>query len=307
MAQPELLRRFWRSKTAVVGAVLMAGIVFAVMFASLIAPQNPYDLRQIYLEDSCQPPVWLKTLKPAGTTEDVEQGAIPEARGFILGSDEDGRDVFSAILYGMRISLFVGVSATFLSALIGIFLGLTAGYYRGRLDTVIMRLADVQLSFPSILIAILLMAIWGSGLLQIIVAVVVVRWVVYARTIRGSMLAEREKEYVLAARALGASSPAIIVRHILPNIISPIIVISAVEIASVIMLESTLSYLGLGVPPTKPSLGMLIKFGYDVILSGYWWISVFPGIALVMIVFAINLLGDWLRDTLNPNLGQMVQ
>lgn len=307
MAQPKLLRRFWRSKTAVVGAVLMAGIVFVVLFASLIAPQNPYDLRQIYLEESCQPPFWLKALNLAVPTEAAEQGTSPETRRFLLGSDEDGRDVFSAILYGMRISLFVGVAATFLSAICGVFLGLTAGYYRGRLDTVIMRLADVQLSFPSILIAILLMAIWGSGLLQIIVAVVVVRWVVYARTIRGSMLAEREKEYVLAASALGASNPAIMVRHILPNIISPIIVISAVEIASVIMLESTLSYLGLGVPPTKPSLGMLIKFGYDVLLSGYWWISVFPGIALVGIVFAINLLGDWLRDTLNPNLGEVVQ
>jgi peptide/nickel transport system permease protein len=307
MAQPELLRRFWRSKSAMVGAVLMAGIVFVVVFASVIAPQNPYDLRQIYLEDSCKPPCWLGVLVGSSSTGTAAPESTGKAHRFLLGSDEDGRDVYSAILYGMRISLFVGISATLFSGVCGVFLGLAAGYYRGRLDTVIMRLADIQLSFPSILIAILLMAIWGSGLLQIIVAVVVVRWVVYARTIRGSMLAEREKEYVLAASALGASNRAIIIRHILPNIISPIIVISAVEIASVIMLESTLSYLGLGVPPTKPSLGMLIKFGYDVLLSGYWWISVFPGIALVMIVFAINLLGDWLRDTLNPSLGRALQ
>jgi peptide/nickel transport system permease protein len=221
---------------------------------------------------------------------------------FMLGSDSQGRDMFSAILYGLRISLYVGLASTVLSAVFGTMMGLLAGYAGGRTDAFIMRLADIQLSFPAILIALVIMSLWGQGLFNIIMAISIVNWVFYARTARGSTLSEREKDYVDAARATGISPVAIMLREILPNIVAPIIVIGTVRVANAIILESTLSFLGLGVPITEPSLGSLINEGYQVLFSGFWWISVLPGLALMSIVLGINLLGDRLRDVLNPRL-----
>ena len=220
----------------------------------------------------------------------------------MLGSDGQGRCLYSAILYGLRISLYVGLASTLASVVFGTILGLAAGYLGGRTDAVIMRLADIQLSFPAILIALVIMALWGQGLFKIIIAISVVNWVFYARTARGSTLSEREKDYVDAARATGVSTFSIMLGEILPNIIAPIIVIGTVRIAHAIILEATLSFLGLGVPITEPSLGSLIYDGYQELFSGFWWISVFPGIGLMLIVLGINLLGDRLRDVLNPRL-----
>jgi peptide/nickel transport system permease protein len=199
-------------------------------------------------------------------------------------------------MYGLRVSLFVGASATLLALIAGVALGLVAGYFRGWVDSLIMRVADIQLSFPSVLIALFMMAIWGQGVGKIIVAVAIVHWVIYARTVRGSVLAEREKDYIAAIRALGAGAPRILARHLLPNVAAPVLVISTVEFASVVMLEATLSFLGLGVPITKPSLGLLIKFGFDEFFSGLWWIWLFPGLALVGLVLSLNWLADLLRE-----------
>lgn len=283
----EFWEEFKESKTGIVGAVITLLCVLAALLAPLISPQNPYDLVQLYLKNSFMPP----TL-PANWS--YEQ--------FMLGSDGQGRCMFSTILYGLRLSLYVGLASTVISALVGTLLGLLAGYAGGKTDAVIMRIADIQLSFPAILIALVIMAIWGPGLLKIIIAISVVNWVFYARTARGSTLSEREKDYVEAARAIGVSPAVIMVGEILPNVMAPIIVIATVRIAHAIILESTLSFLGLGVPITEPSLGSLINEGYTVLFSGYWWISVFPGVGLMLIVLGINQLGDRLRDVLNPRL-----
>jgi peptide/nickel transport system permease protein len=283
----EFWEEFKESKTGIVGAVITLLCVLAALLAPLISPQNPYDLVQLYLKNSYMPP----TLP---THWSYEQ--------FMLGSDGQGRCMFSTILYGLRLSLYVGLASTVISALVGTLLGLLAGYAGGKTDAVIMRIADIQLSFPAILIALVIMAIWGPGLLKIIIAISVVNWVFYARTARGSTLSEREKDYVEAARAIGVSPAVIMVREILPNVMAPIIVIATVRIAHAIILESTLSFLGLGVPITEPSLGSLINEGYTVLFSGYWWISVFPGVGLMLIVLGINQLGDRLRDVLNPRL-----
>jgi peptide/nickel transport system permease protein len=221
---------------------------------------------------------------------------------FMLGSDGQGRDLYSAILYGLRVSLYVGLSSTILSAIFGTLMGVLAGYMGGKTDAIIMRIADIQLSFPAILIALVIMSLWGQGLFKIIIAISVVNWVFYARTARGSTLAEREKDYVDSARAAGMTSSAIMLREVLPNIVAPIIVIGTVRVANSIILESTLSFLGLGVPITEPSLGSLIYEGYQVLFSGFWWSSVLPGLALMGIVLGVNLLGDRLRDVLNPRL-----
>jgi peptide/nickel transport system permease protein len=259
---------------------LLAGALFAPWFA----PQDPYALGTLRLEDSSLPPVWLATPAPTAA-----------ASTYLLGTDAQGRDVLSAVFYGLRVSLLVGFAGTGLALVAGVLLGLVAGYWRGWLDAVIMRFADVQLAFPSMLIALFMMALWGAGLWKIVVAIAVVRWVVYARLVRGSVLAEREKDYVLAIRSLGAGAPRILLRHILPNLLTPVLVVSTVEFASIVMLEATLSFLGLGVPVTRPSLGMLIKFGYDDFFSGYWWVWLFPGLTLVLLVLSLN----WLFDTLH--------
>ena len=281
------LRRFsW-----IFPAAILAVLIASALAAPLIAPQNPYNLSALRLEDSSRPPAWLEV--PKG-----------EPTRYLLGTDSQGRDILSAVLYGLRVSLLVGVVSTVLAAVAGIGLGLVAGYRRSWTDALIMRLADIQLSFPSVLIALFLMALLGQGLWKIVFAIAIVHWVIYARTVRGATLAEREKDYVSAIRALGARTPRILLRHILPNLLTPILVISAVEFASVVMLEATLSFLGLGVPITRPSLGMLIKFGYDEVFSGAWWIWLFPGLALVGLVLSLNWLADVLRERLLPGGGE---
>jgi len=278
---------FRESKIGIMGAAITLLCLLIAFLAPLISPQNPYDLSQLYLQNSHMSPTLLSkwSYEP-----------------FVLGSDGQGRCMYSAILYGLRISLYVGLSSTVISAAFGTFLGLVSGYVGGRTDALIMRIADIQLSFPAILIALVIMALWGQGLFKIIIAISVVNWVFYARTARGSTLSEREKDYVDAARATGVSTTVIMLREILPNIVAPIIVIATVRIAHAIILESTLSFLGLGVPITEPSLGSLINEGYQVLFSGYWWITIFPGLGLMLIVLGINQLGDRLRDVLNPRL-----
>jgi peptide/nickel transport system permease protein len=280
-------RDFWgefrESKSGIFGAALTLLLILAAFLAPVISPQNPYDLAQLFLEDSNLAPKW----------------ALGK---FMLGSDGQGRDLYSAILYGLRVSLYVGLSSTALSAIFGTLMGLLAGYMGGKTDAIIMRIADIQLSFPAILIALVIMSLWGQGLFKIIIAISVVTWVFYARTARGSTLSEREKDYVDSARAAGMTSSAIMLREVLPNIVAPIIVIGTVRVANSIILESTLSFLGLGVPITEPSLGSLIYEGYQVLFSGFWWSSVLPGLGLMGIVLGVNLLGDRLRDVLNPRL-----
>lgn len=283
----ESWQAFKESKSALFGAVCTIGCIFAALFAPWVSPQNPYDLMSLFLENS--------NLAP-----DVTR--IFGFEPFALGSDSQGRCLLSAIFYGLRISLFVGIASTLLSAFVGTLLGLIAGYLGGWVDALIMRLADIQLSFPAILIALVIMSIWGEGLLNIIIAISVVNWVYYARTARGSTLAERENDYVDAARSIGVPTVWIMLGEILPNIMAPIIVIGTVRVANSILLESTLSFLGLGVPVTEPSLGSLISSGYQLLFSGQWWVSVFPGISLMIVVLGMNLLGDCLRDLLNPRL-----
>jgi len=236
--------------------------------------------------DSMRPPVWM-------------EGGVDK---FIFGSDLQGRGVLSTILYGTRISIMVGLAAVALGGTIGVTLGMISGYFGGKIDSVIMRMADVQLSFPTTMIAITVMAFWGRGILKLIIVIGLATWVTYARTARGSTLSLKNSEFIEAAKLIGVSKTKIIMRHVLPNILTPIIVIATVQIAQVIMLEATLSFLGMGVPLTEPSLGLVISDGYKRLMSGSWWLVVFPGTVLVMIVLSINVIGDWLRDTLNPKL-----
>lgn len=276
----ELLIEFFEDKLAVIGLIIFIAFCVLALLPSVFAPQNPYDLAQLYLENSFKTP----------------------GSEFFLGADEQGRDVFSAILYGLRISLYVGFVSTILSVILGFVLGLISGYFGGIVDTVIMRIADIQLSFPAILIALVIMSLWGAGIGKIIIAITVVTWVYYARTARGVVLAEKEKDYAQSAKALGMSSFGIIFKEIMPNVAAPIIVLATVRIATAIILEATLSFLGLGVPITEPSLGSLIANGYEVLFSGYWWVSVFPGISLMILIISINLVGDRARDIMNPRL-----
>jgi len=276
-----LLSIFFESKTALLGSILFSLFVAMAILAPLIVPQDPYDLSQIYLHNSFRPP----------------------GSSFWLGTDEMGRDIYSAILYGLRTSLYVGVVSTLLSMVIGLVIGLISGYYGGWVDRLMMRLADIQLSFPAILIALIVMALWGQGINKIIVAITIVSWVYYARTVRGVVLQEKEREYVQSARALGMRSGGILFGEILPNVLSPVIVLATVRIAYAIVLEATLSFLGVGVPITEPSLGTLISNGYQALFSGYWWTSVYPGVVLVLLIISINLLGDRLREVMNPTGG----
>ena len=276
----ELFEEYFEDKLATIGLVVFIILAILASAPALFSPQNPYDLAQLYLENSFQAP----------------------NETFWLGTDEQGRDIFSAIIYGLRISLYVGFASTILSVIIGFSLGLISGYYGGWVDTIIMRIADIQLSFPAILIALIIMALWGAGVGKIIIAITIVSWVYYARTARGVVLSEKEKDYAQSAKALGMNSFAIIFTEIMPNVTAPIIVIATVRIAVAIILEATLSFLGLGVPITEPSLGSLIANGYQVLFSGYWWTSVFPGIILMVLIISINLIGDRARDIMNPRL-----
>lgn len=282
-----------RDATWFIPAGVLVLLVLVALLAPLISPQDPYALGTLRLEDSSRPPAWLEAGGAAN-------GLVNPGTHYLLGTDGQGRDILSAVFYGLRVSLLVGVIGTVIALVAGVALGLVAGYWRGWVDAFVMRVADVQLAFPSILIALFLMAIWGQGLMKIILAVAIVHWVIYARTVRGAVLAEREKDYISAIRALGAATPRILLRHLLPNLLTPVLVISAVQFASVVMLEATLSFLGLGVPITRPSLGMLIKFGYDEVFSGAWWIWLFPGLALVGLILSLNWLTDILRVRLMP-------
>jgi len=287
---------FTRSKFTMAAAAVTALLILSAVFAPWIAPNNPFDLQSLNLMDGSKPPMW----RPDG-----------EAR-FPLGTDSQGRCVLSSILYGMRISLIVGVFGVVLAAVIGITLGLAAGYFGGRLDSVIMRAADVQLTFPAILIALLIdgtvrAAVEGQRSESLIFWVLVTSiglsfWVQYARTVRGSTMVERNKDYVQAARLIGLSKTTILFRHVLPNVMGPVLVIATINLALAIITEATLSFLGVGLPPTQPSLGTLIRVGNEFLFSGEWWVVIFPGIALAALVLAVNLLGDWLRDALNPKL-----
>ncbi len=280
----------WRSRSWLLPACLLVTLILLAALAPWVSPQNPYDLASLDLRFSSLPPAWR--FGPASTGSDPS----PVTPRFVLGTDRQGRDLLSAILFGLRVSLLVGVSATAIGLLLGVGLGLVAGYFGGRWEAAIMRACDIQLSFPSVLIAMFLMAFWGQGLLKIIVAVGVVHWVLYARMARGQILVEREKDYIAAVRALGAGPPRIMLFHLLPNLITPILVVSVVQFASVVILEATLSFLGLGAPITRPSLGMLIKFGHDEFFSGHWWVWFFPGLTLMILMVAVNWLADALRD-----------
>jgi peptide/nickel transport system permease protein len=292
----DLAYGFRRSPVAIVSALVLAVCLAAALFAPWIAPHNPFDLATLNLTDALAPPRGM-------------EGARPE---YLLGTDDQGRDVLSAIMFGTRISLLVGVAAVALSVVLGVSLGLVSGYGGGRLDAFIMRAADVQLSFPAILIALLIDGVARAvlprqahgdvALVVLIIAIGVSNWPTYARTVRGSTMVEKSKEYVQAARVIGVSPAAILFRHLLPNVLGPVLVLATINIATAIVLEATLSFLGVGVPPTRPSLGTLIRVGNDFLFSGEWWITIFPGAALVILVLAINLLGDWLRDALNPKL-----
>ena len=281
-----LFREFAESRIALGALVVLVFMIAMAVFAPLLAPQNPYDLAQLDIFDSMLAPF---SVGGTGTY-------------YLLGTDGQGRDMISAIMYGLRTSLFVGVFAGVLAFLIGTSLGLLAAYFRGIFDTLLMRLVDLQLSFPAMLIALMLLAILGPGVDKIIIALIVVQWSYYARAARAAALAERNKEYIEAARCQAFSAPRIIFRHIMPNSMAPLIVILTVQVAHAITLEATLSFLGIGLPITEPSLGLLIANGYNHLLSGMFWISFFPGIALVVTIVSINLVGDHLRDVLNPRL-----
>jgi peptide/nickel transport system permease protein len=292
----DLFASFRRSKLVMVCTFVVLLIVVVAVLAPLLSPQNPFDPSQLDLLNSHIPPMWSA------------DGQAP----FTLGTDEQGRDILSAMLYGLRISLWVGVLGTIFSALLGITLGLIAGYVGGTIDSLIMRIADVQLTFPAILIALVVdgvvKSIMGGQLdTNVILAVLVFSiglsfWVQYARTVRGQVLVEKNKDYVAAARLIGLSSPTIMLRHVLPNVMGPVFSIATINFALAIITEATLSFLGSGMPETQPSLGTLIRIGNKYLFSGEYWIVAFPGIALAALVLSINLLGDWLRDALNPKL-----
>ena len=305
VSTPSMLRRFLdsdifhsflRSPTAMLGAIVTLAYLLAALLASHLAPFNPYDVASLSLLDSNLPPAW-------------------DARGdskYLLGTDDQGRDILSTIFYGLRISIGVGVASVALAAAAGVALGIIAGYVGGRVEAFIMRLAEVQLAFPAILIALFLdgtvRSIWPAlkqedlAFTVIVLALALDNWAKYARTVRGSTLVEKNRDYVQAARVIGLRPFAIMWRHVLPNIMGPVLVIATINFALAILAEATLSFLGVGFPPTKPSLGTLIRIGNNFLFSGDWWITVFPGVALALLVLAVNLLGDWLRDALNPRL-----
>jgi peptide/nickel transport system permease protein len=287
---------FRRSPIVVAAAAMVLVFVLASIFAPLISPIDPLDLAQISIGDGLKPPAW-------------QEGGDWQ---FVLGTDDQGRDLLSAIIYGTRLSLFVGLISVLLSMVIGITLGLISGYAGGAVDAFIMRVADVQLTFPAILIALLIDGV-ARGILTgpkheelamfvVVMSIALSYWVQYARTVRGSVLVERNKEYVLAARVIGLRPSLILFRHILPNVMGPVLVVGTINLALAIITEATLSFLGVGLPATQPSLGRLIFEGNNFLNSGEWWLIVFPGIALVLVVLSVNLLGDWLRDALNPKL-----
>lgn len=286
---------FLSSPAAIVAALVALVCVFCSAFAPWVSPHNPFDLATLELGNALLPPAWVD----GGNT------------AFLLGTDDQGRDILSALMYGARISLAVGLASVFLSVVVGVALGLLAGFMGGWVDGFLMRVCDVMLSFPAILVALLIAGV-GRALFPgahdalafgvLILSISLTGWVQYARTVRGSTLVERNKEYVQAARVIGVAPLRIMRRHVLPNVMGPVLVLATIQVATAIITEATLSFLGVGAPPTAPSLGTLIRVGNDYLFSGEWWITVFPGALLVIIAFSVNLLGDWLRDALNPRL-----
>ena len=278
-----------------VAAFIAFVFIFCAVFAKWVAPYNPFDAASLELMDSLLPPAW----SAEGSTK------------YLLGTDDQGRDILSALMYGTRISLVVGMASVMLSLVVGVSLGLIAGFRGGWLDAFLMRLCDVMLSFPAILVALLIAGV-GRAVFPnadeslafgvLIISISLTGWVQYARTVRGTTLVERNKEYVQAARVTGVAPLRIMLRHVLPNVLGPVTVLATIQVATAIITEATLSFLGVGVPPTSPSLGTLIRIGNDFLFSGEWWITIFPGITLVLIALSVNLLGDWLRDALNPRL-----
>jgi len=282
-----ILKEFLESKVAVIGLVLLGFAIFLALCGPLISPQNPYDLSEITIWDNKLPPLSAAT-----------DGNLT----YYLGTDDQGRDLLSSIIYGIRTSIGVALTSTLIAIMIGCIAGLFAAYFGGRIDSLIMRAVDLQLSFPTILVALLLLAIFGKGVDKVLIALIVVQWAFFARIVRGTALVEKNKEYIEAARCLGLPEKRIIFRHLLPNSLPQIIVVSSIRVASAIRIEATLSFLGVGMPVTKPSLGLLVSNGQDYMLSGQYWISFFPGIALLLLIISINLVGDRLRDILNPRL-----
>jgi peptide/nickel transport system permease protein len=291
----DIWHSFRTSPMAMAAAVIAALCVFGSLFAPWVTPHNPFDLATLSLSDARLPPAWSE----GGSTK------------YLLGTDDQGRDILSALFYGARLSLAVGLASVALSVVIGVALGLLSGFVGGRTDAFLMRLCDVMLSFPSILIALLINGVARAmfpnaqdtlALGVLTLAIALPGWVQYARTVRGSTLVERNKEYVQAARVIGVTPLRIMFRHVLPNVMGPVLVLATIQVASSILTEATLSFLGVGVPPTSPSLGTLIRNGNDYLFSGDWWITIFPGVMLVLIALSVNLLGDWLRDALNPRL-----
>jgi peptide/nickel transport system permease protein len=295
MLDSDLWYSFKRHPLVIVAAVMSLILILGAALAPILAPHNPFDLKTLNLLDAFTPPAWTE----AGKSQ------------FLLGTDDQGRDVLSTIMYGSRVSLLVGICAVALSMVIGITLGLISGYVGGAVDAFIMRVADIQLSFPAILIALLIDGVARVvfkdihdqvAVYVLIFAIAASGWVQYARTVRGSTLVERNKEYVQAARVIGRKPLAIMFSHVLPNVMGPVLVLATLHVGAAIITEATLSFLGVGVPPTQPSLGTLIRIGNDFLFSGEWWITVFPGVMLVILVLSINIIGDWLRDALNPKL-----
>jgi len=287
---------FTRSPLTVVSAIVAFICIAGAVLAPLIAPHNPFDLASLQLMDAFKPPSWQ----------------AEGDRTYLIGTDDQGRDMLSAIMYGARVSLLVGFAAVVFSTVVGVTVGLLAGYLGGKVDALLMRIADIQLTFPSILVALLIDGVVRAllprethdqvALFVVIFAIGISNWPQFARTVRGSTLVERNKEYVQAARVIGLSPLRIMRTHVLPNVMSPVLVIATLNLGFAILAEATLSFLGVGVPPTQPSLGTLIRIGNDFLFSGEWWITIFPGIALIIMVLSVNLLGDWLRDALNPKL-----
>ena len=295
--ESDFLHDFKRSPVTIVSFAVVVVLILLAVFAELVAPTNPFDVGSLNLMNGFTPP-----MQPNAFTGEV----------FPLGTDDQGRDLLSAIIFGLRVSLFVGLTAVILAMVLGVSLGLLAGYRGGWVDSLIMRAADIQVTFPSILIAMLIFGV-ARGLLPpsmrdelaisvLIISIGLSEWVPFARTVRGTTLVEKEKEYVQAARLIGLSSGQIMLRHILPNVLSPVLVIATITLALAIIAEATLSFLGVGAPPTEPSLGTLIRIGQDFLFSGEWWIMIFPAATLLALALSVNLLGDWLRDILNPRL-----
>jgi peptide/nickel transport system permease protein len=278
---------FAASPVAVLALAVTVATALLAIFANLVTPQNPYDLAQLDIMDGMLPP---------GSSD------MAGSMTYHLGTDQQGRDMLSAIVFGLRMSLGVGAMSTLIALSVGMSIGVLAAYFGGKVDAVIMRVVDLQLSFPAILVALILLAVLGKGVDKVIIALILVQWAYYARTVRGTALVERRKEYIEAASCLALSHRRIVFRHLLPNCLPPLIVVATVQVANAIALEATLSFLGVGVPITEPSLGLLIANGYDYMLSGKYWLAFFPGVALLVTIVAINLVGDQLRDVLNPRL-----